>query len=629
MQPSSHLRLLRHLRLLPLSIGASIAALTLAPDALAQATVTVDPAADVHVISPLIYGMNFPSDAQIDGARLATGRWGGNTTTRYNYEIDVWNTGADYYFENLAGCFNAEHNWCASPPADPKEASGANEFLSRMKAKGLVALFTIPTMGWVAKAPPVYAHPFVCGCPKTFAPSQNSFDPFDANCGDGLAPGGGSPIACPAPTTTSVATSPAWAKDWVTYLVSKFGPSNGQRVYALDNEPALWSSTHRDIRTQKLGYDELWQRMRDYAVAILEADPTAEIAGPAEWGWPNYLCSDADNISQGCSPNSPDRKAHGGQELVAWLLDQAKSYEQANGKRILHYLDLHYYPQGGDPPEITRSLWDPGYTDPSWINEKIRLLPRMREWTQTYYPGTKIAVSEYDFYHHNEPVGAVTYATVLGLFGREGLDMATAWAPPGTDEAAFAAYKLFRNFDGKGGQFEGVSVRAAVSGQDGIEAFASVSTDRMTVAVINGNGGNTDVTVDVGSFEPGATAALYGASGGGDVQMLASVPLAGTKASFSLPGTSIAMLVIDGKNPNDVPDGGSSSSSSGSGGPGAGGSGGVGAGGSSGSGGPSRSANDSGCGCKAAGSPGVDALWITAVAAGIAGAAGLRRRRRM
>jgi len=67
-------------------------------------------------------------------------------------------------------------------------------------------------------------------------------------------------------------------------------------------------------------------------------------------------------VSNGCTPNSPDRQAHGGAELMAWLLDQARAYEQKNGRRILHYLDLHYYPQGGNPPEVTRSLWDPAYT---------------------------------------------------------------------------------------------------------------------------------------------------------------------------------------------------------------------------------------------------------------------------
>jgi hypothetical protein len=86
----------------------------------------------------------------------------------------------------------------------------------------------------------------------------------------------------------------------------------------------------------------------------------------------NYLCSDADQISNGCNASSPDRAAHGGEELVAWLLDRAKAYEQANKVRVLHYLDLHYYPQGGNVPDNTRSLWDPNYTGPSCFDSAQR-----------------------------------------------------------------------------------------------------------------------------------------------------------------------------------------------------------------------------------------------------------------
>ena len=371
--------------------------MSLAPAAaLGQVTVNLDPTADVHLISPRIYGMNYAASDQVKAARIAFTRWGGNTTTRYNYQIDVSNSAADYFFENTAGCWNAGSNYCNPAPSDPKGQSGANQFLMNAASMSLDTLFTIPTIGWVAKGPPAYGHPFLCGFPKTALAAQDQFDVYDTSCGNGLL--AGKNLTPPPPTTTSMAVDTTWTTGWVTYLTSRFGPAQGHRIYALDNEPNLWSSTHRDIRTTRLTYDELWQRMRDHAEAILQADPTAEIAGPAEWGWPNYLCSDADDISKGCSAASPDRAKHGGLELTAWLLDQAKAYEQQKGKRILHYLDLHYYPQGGNPPAVTRSLWDPGYTGPSFINTQIRLLPRMRDWVSQHYPGTKTLVSEYDFY---------------------------------------------------------------------------------------------------------------------------------------------------------------------------------------------------------------------------------------
>ena len=62
-----------------------------------------------------------------------------------------------------------------------------------------------------------------------------------------------------------------------------------------------------------------------------------------------------------------------------------------DGVRILDYLDLHYYPQASGVAlatagtattqalrlRSTRSLWDPNYTDESWINTKVRLAPKV------------------------------------------------------------------------------------------------------------------------------------------------------------------------------------------------------------------------------------------------------------
>ncbi|MFT3698358.1 MAG: glycoside hydrolase family 44 protein [Kofleriaceae bacterium] len=510
----------------------------------ADVTVTVDATANPHPISPLIYGMNFPDDAQL-AAGVPIARWGGNSTSRYNYELDIQNTANDYFFENIPGCFSAAQNYCATPPADPKEASQSNAFITAAQAKGATQLVTVPTLGYVSKGPITTGHPFSCGCPKTFNANQDMFDQYDTNCGN--CQKNGAYITVPNPPLTAMTVTTQWNTDWVTYLTNKFGASNGKRIYALDNEPNLWSSTQHDVHPTKLTYDELWQRMRDNAIAILAADPTAEISGPAEWGWPNYFCSDADNISQGCFTTSPDRAAHGGEELVAWLLDQAKAYEQANGKRILHYFDLHYYPQGGNPPEVLRSLWDPTYKDPSYINDYIRLIPRMHDWVDQHYPGTKLLISEYDFYHHDEPVGAVTYAEALGIFGREGLDAATAWSPPAETEKAFGAYLLYLNYDGQGSHFESTSVGTTITGT-GVQAFAATGNTKMTVVLVNETSTDAPVTVQLQNFGAATSASVYtGASP--TITKQGDVAVAGDHVAVTVPAMSFAMVEI----PRDMP----------------------------------------------------------------------------
>ena len=45
--------------------------------------------------------MNFADEALAAELRLPVRRWGGNATTRYNWQNDTTNTGSDWYFENI------------------------------------------------------------------------------------------------------------------------------------------------------------------------------------------------------------------------------------------------------------------------------------------------------------------------------------------------------------------------------------------------------------------------------------------------------------------------------------------------------------------------------------------------
>lgn len=65
------------------------------------------------------------------------------------------------------------------------------------------------------------------------------------------------------------------------------------------------------------------------------------------------------------------------------------------------------------------------------------LIPRMRNWVNTYYPGTPIAITEYNWGAEDDMNGATTLADILGIFGREGLDMATYWTIPASTSPTF------------------------------------------------------------------------------------------------------------------------------------------------------------------------------------------------
>ena len=54
----------------------------------------------------------------------------------------------------------------------------------------------------------------------------------------------------------------------------------------------------------------------------------------------------------------------------------------------------------------------------------------MQKWIADDYPGTKTAITEYNWGGQEHINGALAQADILGIFGAYGLDMATLWGPP-------------------------------------------------------------------------------------------------------------------------------------------------------------------------------------------------------
>src|SRR5262245_17029077 len=84
---------------LVLAIAEVSAAQTTAPAT--SVNITVDVLRDRHRISPYVYGVNFPPDTNYIQQTGATAiRWGGNATSRYNWENFDTNAASDWYFQN-------------------------------------------------------------------------------------------------------------------------------------------------------------------------------------------------------------------------------------------------------------------------------------------------------------------------------------------------------------------------------------------------------------------------------------------------------------------------------------------------------------------------------------------------
>jgi hypothetical protein len=516
---------------------------------------SIDAGADRHPISEEIYGLNFADEELATLLRLPVRRWGGNSTSRYNWRADVHNTGSDWFFENIP-----EDN--PSPGALP-DGSAADRFVEQDRRTGSRTLLTVPLIGWTPTRR-TEGHPYDCGFKVSRYGAQASTDPWDPDCGDGVAARGGD-ITGNDPSDTSLAIGPDFVSGWLEHLTTRFGTAaaGGVAYYNLDNEPMLWNSTHRDVHPQPVSYDELRDRTWQYAAAVKAADPSARTLGPVLWGWCAYFYSALD----GCGPGS-DYEEHGNTPLVPWYLQQMKAYQDRYGVRLVDYLDLHHYPQAGGVAlapagssatqalrlRSTRSLWDATYLDESWISDTapggvaVALIPRMKQWVNENYPGTRLAITEYNWGALDHINGALAQADILGIFGREGLDLATLWGSPAVNQPGAFAFRIFRNYDGRGSGFGDVSVRAASADQGRLAVYAAQrSGDGALVAVII-NKTATDLTSAVGlrGFRPAATAAVYRYSAAQPTAIGRLPDLAVTAGGFdtSFPANSITLLVL-------------------------------------------------------------------------------------
>jgi hypothetical protein len=505
---------------------------------------SVDAAADRHAIRPYIYGMNFASEAIASDLDLPVRRWGGNSTSRYNWQNNATNTGSDWYYENVP------------------EAS-ADSFVDQDLRTGTQTLLTVPLIGWVAKSRPS-AHPYDCGfkISKYGAQQDNDAD-WDPDCGNGILTNG-TPITGNDPLDTSLAITPVFVTGWIDHLTEIYGSatSGGVMFYDLDNEPMLWNSTHRDVHPDPTTYDELRNQTWAYAAALKAADPTAQTLGPVLWGWCAYFYSALDE----CSPGT-DYSSHGSLHFVPWYLQQMQAYEQAHAVRILDYLDLHYYPQatgvslstaGNAATQAlrlrsTRSLWDPTYADESWIADVqdgpyVRLIPRMRQWVDANYPGTKLAITEYNWGGLESINGALAQADVLGIFGREGLDLATLWGPPEITQPGMYAFRMYRNYDGLGNAFGETSLQAASTDQDSLAVYAAdrASDGALTLMVINKTAQTLTSSLSLSNFSPAASARVfrYSSADLNTIIQAADQPVTAAGFTASFPANSITLFIL-------------------------------------------------------------------------------------
>ena len=485
----------------------------------------VSPAKNQHAISPLIYGVNGVDSASAANATLI--RLGGNRNQAYNWEIDAVNGGRVYGFENHA----------ASEGNSPGGA--AKQVLDHAAANGAAALITIPIGDYVAG-----------DCtPGDVQKSGSNYltARFDANKA-----AKGAPFSA----TPDLGDGKVYQDEFASWLKTAAGST--PVLFGLDNQPALWFEDHAEIHPQQTGYSEVVSRDVEFAKAIKAVWPSAPVLGYVGYGWQSFV-----NLQ-----NSPDSTTQG--EFLSYYLDQMKAAEATNGKRLIDYLDLHWWPEAqgagmrvivpDSGPEVVdarlqapRELWDTTYYETSWIqdllgSDTIHLIPRVKQEIQSHYPGTKLSISAWYYGGGGDISGAIATADVLGIFGREGVDAAAVDLSGGDDAYTLAGFAAYLDYDGAGARFGDTSVSAVTNDLVGSSVYASTDSsnpEHVVVIALNKRSFERPTTLTLDSTTSYTACRLYTLTSKSSHFVKSDAPhaLGNNAFSYTMPPRSVSVIV--------------------------------------------------------------------------------------
>ena len=432
----------------------------------AAANVNVYPSEDHKNISPYIYGVN--SGVDLNTVSAKSFRLGGNRMSAYNWENNMSNAGSDW--KNMS-----DMNLISSAAEQFRRVPGGaalNADYETQNGNVPYTLLTLLMLGYVASSKKGQENEDMA------APSEYWKKVVNRKNGE-------------LSSEPDKKDDYVYTDEYLNYLIEKIGKSDsetGFKAYALDNEPALWHSTHSRVQTEPLKCSELIEKSVDLASLVKETDSGAEVFGPSLFGYSAY-----DSLAG--APDWAELKAANNYRwFIDYYLDEMHKAESESGTRLLDVLDIHYYTEAkGECGERScghydndgcvkarldsvRSLYDENYHEDSWITdtgaEFFPLLPNIQESIDKYYPGTKIAFTEYNFGGGDHISGAVAQADTLGIFAKYGVYFATIWSFD-QNEYQLAAMNMFTNYDGAGNGFGDTLVKSECD-NDNISVYSSI-----------------------------------------------------------------------------------------------------------------------------------------------------------
>ncbi|MGN0667314.1 MAG: glycoside hydrolase family 44 protein [Huintestinicola sp.] len=506
------------------------------------ANIIVYPSEEHKAVSPYIYGVN--SGVDLSRVSAKSFRLGGNRMSAYNWENNMSNAGSDWH--NTTDLYLITQ----AAPEFRQVPGGAALNASYEAANGNVpyTLLTLQMLGYVASSKKGQLRE------DAAAPSEYWKEVSNRKNGElSLEP--------------DKKDDYVYTDEYLNYLFDKVGKSDsetGFKAFALDNEPGLWHSTHSLVQKEKLLCSELIEKSIDLASLVKEMDSGAEVFGPSLFGYSAF-----DSLAG--APDWTELKSENSYRwFIDYYLDEMKKAEQQKGTRLLDVLDIHYYTEAkgicGERScnhydnddcvkarlDSVRSLYDENYHEDSWITdtgaEFFPLLPNLQQSIDTYYPGTKIAFTEYNFGGGDHISGAVAQADTLGIFAENGVYFASIWSFE-ENEYQLAAINMFTDYDGSGNGFGNTLVRSEYSNDD-ISVYSSIDNDDESVVkiIITNRSAHKETPVRIAlssdnEYSDGEVYSLYGDSA--EIHSLDSIDsITDNSFEYSLKPLSVTEFIV-------------------------------------------------------------------------------------
>ena len=541
-------------------LGMLAAVMSLPAISLAAIEVRVDSKAGIQKISPYIFGKNISglNDAETsDPAKIAAEdstikrmneigfRFfranNGNNATRYNWRKKL-TVHPDWYNNVYA------HDWDITAKTIQDKLPGAN------------AMYAFQLSGYAASSADY---------------NFNDWDFYQTNgswakstldlAGGGVASADGQTALKTGdyslyneewPADSTVAILNHW-KDDVKLDMKRF------EYWSMDNEMEIWSGTHSDLPltvTQQF----LVERYLDVAKKAKKAWKDIKLTGPVaanQWQW--------------CGVDSDPIAAE--ERNYCWLeyfIKKVAEAQKASGVKLLDVLDIHWYPTEKtyeDRINWHRVFFDTTYVYPGangikkvnggWDNSIVKefIFKRLNDWMNAYFGknhGIGLGLTETDLTTDDAMLTALIYASFLGTFMDNGVELFTPWSwGDGMDEVAHLFIRYGHEF----------RVASTSSNDSLVSAYSSVteSQDSMTIILVNRSEKMSQtVNLYVENFEAlpqVQTLTLSDLSGETFVSHTENALRHGTavasdaKFSLELPAKSITALLLIHQNPTSIP----------------------------------------------------------------------------